>query len=312
MSEKRESSLRRVVGGTAEDAEAVRELYTQRFLSHPSEATIGPAREALVEKTPGQKELLNAVAADVGRFVERYGGEPLQLSADHIYLFDSTKLSQEDREQVGNVVAKFSERHQASAMYADRILNNLELAHVVAHEMMHHHAFESIRIIPEKNTEDAIRIGKRRGGFLFYESVTDFVGQWLDEAVTEELTRRFDDEYLAGYSQLQYEVARRVKLRGLMADSYAPEPVGHSYQLPDGTWRAAIIERSTYTEWRKKLDALLDAIQAAHSDRFADREAVFDVFARAYFSGRALEVARIIESVSGKESFRKVLSDDST
>jgi len=63
-----------------------------------------------------------------------------------------------------------------------------------------------------------------------------------------------------------------------------------------------------YTE-RKKLYELLDKLVVSSNGKFKNRDEVFDEFARANFSGNYLPLARTVESILGKGSFRKLAEE---
>ena len=66
--------------------------------------------------------------------------------------------------------------------------------------------------------------------------------------------------------------------------------------------------RERYQE-RKKLYELLDKIVAGSNGRFETRDEIFDEFARANFSGNYLTIAKVVESILGKGSFRKLAEE---
>jgi len=51
---------------------------------------------------------------------------------------------------------------------------------------------------------------------------------------------------------------------------------------------------------------LIDEIIEKSHGRFENRQEVFDIFARANFSGNLIPLARLIESIFGKGSFRRL------
>jgi len=63
---------------------------------------------------------------------------------------------------------------------------------------------------------------------------------------------------------------------------------------------------------RKKLYELLDKIVSSSKGKFTSRDEVFEHFARANFSGKYLPLARMVEDILGKGSFRKIAEDFST
>ena len=62
---------------------------------------------------------------------------------------------------------------------------------------------------------------------------------------------------------------------------------------------------------RKKFEVLLDNVVITASEKgvVIQRDELFDDFARAHFSGAYLPLARKIEEIMGKGSFRKIAED---
>ena len=60
---------------------------------------------------------------------------------------------------------------------------------------------------------------------------------------------------------------------------------------------------------RKKLYKLLDKLVINSGGKFKSRDEVFDEFAKANFSGNYLPLARTVEGILGKGSFRKLAEE---
>jgi hypothetical protein len=69
-----------------------------------------------------------------------------------------------------------------------------------------------------------------------------------------------------------------------------------------------VIMHERYNE-RKRLQKLLGEIVEKSNGKFKDIDEVFDEFAKANFSGNYLPLARIIEDIFGKGSFRKLAEE---
>ena len=65
----------------------------------------------------------------------------------------------------------------------------------------------------------------------------------------------------------------------------------------------------SYGNERSALHKLMQTIQEKNSEQFASEEAVFDEFAKAYFAGNLLPIARLIDKTYGEKSFRAVGRD---
>ena len=86
-------------------------------------------------------------------------------------------------------------------------------------------------------------------------------------------------------------------------------------------WRTVLVEKSGekkfestvasygYYKERVKLNKLIDDIYENNKEKFASREDIFIIFAKAALTGRLLEVAHLIDSTFGKGSFSTIAEE---
>ena len=246
-----------------------------------------------LEKTPEQRRVIEKILAALPAFVARYGGRALPLRPEHVHLFAHEK-------DVGTEYFGGAQRTHVAVRPGGRGSRNRFTADVI-HELLHFNAFQSLE-------ESAGReVSFRRGGLNVRVGGAD-VGTWLDEAMTEELTKRLfrEREHDDAACWEEAEEARRLG-RNFMLPGDPPEDEILGFEEPDSTDPSPTFMPFQYRQERRRLNEVLDGIVAESPDKFPDREAVFDVFARAYFSGNLLEIARMVERTYGRGAFRTMM-----
>ena len=134
---------------------------------------------------------------------------------------------------------------------------------------------------------------------------TEFYFKDLDEAVTEELTLRFIDKYFTSDSLLVQD-DYFTKIMNMMGEKNT-QPIRFDLGLTDAeTYVMMTSAGSTYDRERTELWKLILNVKEKNSDKFESPEDIFNIFAKKYFTGNALALARLIEKIYGKDSFRKL------
>lgn len=306
----RTSGLMRVAGASLEgEREVLKDIEKEVFDKQE-------IRELEREKTPEELEIIRGILAHLPEFIKKYGGKSVPLSPKHIHVADYAQLSVEQKEKLDGTRGKFHSPTQSAAVLIDKEEENtLAFAFLTTHELLHFSAFQSVDILTD-NGRNVIH--DRVGGFIRVKKGMEAYFIDIDEAITEELLIRFDDANFKSIGPLSKDFAQREESRDRFAKKHpeiSPDEVKRkianhtTVQLKNGPnagmWRSRI-EGYKYSEEREKLKKIVNDIQGKNSQRFKSSEAVFDVFARAYFTGEALEVARLIEETYGKGSFRKL------
>jgi hypothetical protein len=122
---------------------------------------------------------------------------------------------------------------------------------------------------------------------------------FMNEALTEELTKRFGERYFSDIDLLKDEFAEYKKTGIESTSDNMPLRSVLSELTKSGL-------PSAYTSERAHFVMLLTALYEKNKDRFDTYEDVFKVFASAMFNGELLPVARLIEGSFGKGSFRQI------
>jgi len=328
----------RIIGRTQEEKEiASRELQT----------TFNEGSEKLaeyeVEKSPEDLEILKKTESIIDKMVSQYGGEPKALPLDHIYVLKpGSVLAMTEGKLAGGIHKPLGlkvgvEKGKSKSLFAS----------TVAHELFHLKSYKSARVgksgedvrlyrsglsmIDRKDPNEEMGEEKEYFAILEEAIVAECTKKFLDEiskdsAFSEEAeaVRKFRDWVVAYYrrsgipeekakefeKELKYISDPQNKVERVLAFSdneekrqaYAAGMFGALYE------KGGVETVERYKE-RKKLYELLDKLVTNSNGKFKNRDEVFDEFARANFSGNYLSLARTVEGILGKGSFRKLAEE---
>lgn len=328
----------RIVGGTQKEKE-VASKKLQAIFNARSETLA----EHEVEKNSEDLEILKKTESVVSKIVAQYGGEPKPLPLDHVYILKpGSVLAMTGGKLTGGI-------HQpiGAKIAIERRKSKLLFASAVAHELFHLKSYKSARV--GKSGEDVrlYRSGlsmfdKKNPNEEFGEEKKYFT--ILEEAIVAECTKKFFDEiskdeafseeaeavgklkdwvieycrHVGIHEKKIKEVARELryisdpqnKVMQVMAFSDDEgERQAYAARMSPALYKQGKIETIERYAERKKLYALLDNLVENSRGKFKNHDEVFDEFAKANFSGNYLPLARTVESILGKGSFRKLAEE---
>jgi hypothetical protein len=291
------SPVRRVVGLSDGDEKEIMGRAREQF-QHPEKLSFER------EKTERERRIIDETLSRLPEFLKQYGLNAVGLTSDHIHIADEGKLTPEEKKlnRVPDAGGYYMEDQQAVVVFP--LENDLRFMERFVHESLHANSFSSFTYSPEKGYK------LRRSGFVIDNEKEDRYFHDLNEGLIEELTKRFDKEYSGEMQSISEAVARRkdfidsIKTRNPDADTDDISSVV-TKQKPDGMWETKVTEY-VYEEERSELRRLIQHLYEQNPTKFNSPEDVFKIFVQATFTGRLLEVARLIEDSLGKGSFRKI------
>jgi len=124
----------------------------------------------------------------------------------------------------------------------------------------------------------------RKSGFAINTRKGEKTFEDLDEGVVEFLRRKIMEEWVRSPENLPRPIQE--KLRGL-----GEREIKDQFYAP------------TYLEYQIDLMRLMKKIQEKHPKMFKNRDDVFEVFAKAAFSGKILDLRKLIDQTFGHGSF---------
>lgn len=305
---KRESGIVEVKGG--DESERV-ETLDHFKLKFESQEVSRYARE----KTPEELEFIEELNYQMKNFIADFGGTPLELKSDNIHIVDYGKLNKKHRKDVAgySFAAYYSPMDQGISILLSENTPKLIFARVLVHEIMHFNSFQSVIIREDSAKPDKTLTPKRTGLNAYpYQEDSCSLFRDIDEAVTEELVKRFDKKFFETLTYTAEDAQKRNKFKEeLMADETKDQDKVDDIsfykieQLEDGSFKTTT-ESYQHRRERDKLWSVIDEIYFKSNDEFKDKEEIFDVFARASMSGDLRPLTLLIERTLGPGSFKRL------
>ncbi len=286
-----------------------------------------------IPKTKEQLEVIEDVIALLPEFLRQYGLEnPINFSPRHVHILDIDKTDlpkskkRELKKEYEKYPAEWSWSNQSIMIengYAKKA-SPLEFAHVVAHELIHGLGFSSITVEELDEAHNDFDYRQRRSGLVFISKSEsenksdathiknkDVLFDGINEAVVEELALRFIRSNLQQIKHTKKDIPYIQKILK-KEKRYLEKKMGESLIVADelsgeqteGEGKVHILSWPSYNKQRQEFDALLNDLYQKNHDRFESREEIFNLFTRAHFTGRVLELARLINSSYDDLDFR--------
>ncbi|MSU54813.1 MAG: hypothetical protein EXS48_03225 [Candidatus Staskawiczbacteria bacterium] len=327
-----------IIGGTEEEKEeALKDL--QAIFDEKSDK-VAPYE---LEKTAEDLEIIEATDIIVNKILRKYGGKPKSLPLDHIYIVkpgDVLKITKGKLDMGIHMPIDLK-------IVVEKEKSKLLFASTVAHELFHLKSYKSARIwksgedthlyrsglsmIGQKDKNQESGKGKDYFGMLEEAIVAECTKKFLDETSENDLFKeeqeaiaKFKEWVMAYYrstgvseenikvfdEELKYISNPQKRVQEVMASSedekYRQAYAAGMFRRLDEGGKTEGMER--YKE-RKMLYNLMDKIITKSDGKFKDREQIFTEFAKANFSGKYLPLARTIERILGKGSFREIAEE---
>lgn len=270
------------------------------------------------KKTKDEIRLIKYLNKYLKEFVKKYNQKIVEIPPERIHFLTKESFLERDKITKKRARGAFLPTSQEILVFAPERIDKLDLAQSIIHEMIHFNSFGSL-----ERREGKVRIRRLGLAIKTKKDKRPYFFLSLNEALTTELVKRFVNEYFPKIPNLRNDFKKirkalsQIELWGRFE--------GEIKELKDEiAWidlakieerRGEILEKGEplikiYSYWRerKALKRIIQIIYWKNRERFNSEEDVFTLFAKAYFSGRLLELARIIEKTFGKGSFRKIAS----
>jgi hypothetical protein len=304
-SPERQSGVERITNAAPIEEAEILQHFSQLF-------EYRPPRWFERDKTHSEYEIIGDVLVRIPEFVRDYGGVPVaNVTPNSVRFLDASKLTDEQHNTFKGERGWYNLPDQTIVIYPTS--SRLRTAEAIVHELMHLNSFASLSLVKDKKYPEELRIQaddnslavRRIGLSMFDGSGTIRYFRDLDEAIIEELTRRFDGRYFETIPALHDERAERENMRSRVEKEPGDIAAVATRQLEDGTWETEVFPYA-YAKERARLNALVREIYERNTSEFASEEDVFKVFAGAVLSGRLLRLAKLIDKTFGKGTFQKL------
>jgi len=284
----KESSVERIIGKVPEKEKEIIFLQMKECFD---DQKIGELEGKEREKTEEEKQALEFINGATNKLLEKYGLPPFDVPEKNVHVV------KENDWDLPRIAYFFPNRQCAHIKEVPNLFLFTRLAH---HEIIHfksHGALQRKTDAASRKNIDLYRmglmVGERSGSRNYFGN--------LNEAVTEELNRRFVAETRKNPPAFLREEAAETK--ALLREH--PEEAEEIVYLSEENGKL-MGAKFSYPEERLILNTLIDKLYAKNEDKYDNREEVFDVFAKAMFTGNLLPLGRLIDKTFGKGTFRKI------
>ncbi len=296
-----------------------------------------------LEKTPEDLEIIEKIEKKVDRVVKEYGGDPSPISLENMHVLKPGAISAvtDGRYAFGLY------RPMSSEIAVEKWKSKLLFATVLEHELFHMKSYKSARLTEGSKTIQLYRSGlsmnAKKNPDENAEQEIEYFGM-LEEAIVDECSIKLGDEIshdrifseeAKALERLRNWVIQYQQRRGLSNETidkfksefrYLGDPQeevnkvlaysqneedrqSYAAGLFDGLRAKGEVKLAERYIEREKLHKLLDILVVDSNHRFSNRDEVFTLFAQANFSGNYVTLARTVESILGKGSFRKIAEE---
>lgn len=305
------SSFKRVVG-------AASELEKQEILDKHAdiyaEQDFPEIERFEREKTPEEQAILELANNATNELLQKYEVEGFSIPDKNIHIIPEKDWHREKGSALYNSMAQAIAIREAPA--------KIVFLKKVFHEMLHFKSYNALQVISDAKAKvDEYRVGlvvvTRDGEKRFFK--------FLNEAVTEELTKKFivrlfDDPLFLRERERTAEIMNRYpNARTSQGSMLFNGEVFYADTLDDDTWkdaigrvfgrernRALISESFTHEAERDFLSSLVDRLYQKNLTEFNSQEEIFDLFAKAALSGNLLRIGKLIDRTFGRGTFCKI------
>jgi hypothetical protein len=299
--QERTQGLMRVVGSSPEKQQQIIEESKERFDKKVSKEEFTEE----LELTPDKLKIMDTVLSKMPEFIEQFGGKMPPITKDHILIMDYNKLDDKQKKLLEKTYTKGmydSQSQKAIILFDSKNQNNEDFAGLLTHEIMHFCAFQSMTakevqdkpkffgLLGGKDGETRMEITPRVLGLSLIhkngKKLEEYYNE-IDEAVTTILTDDFYTQYLRKIPEIEEDsFSRFTRPSAEKANLWSP--------------------MANYQDFKIDFSHILIDILQKNPQSFKTKEDVFNVFAKAYFTGKRLELAKAIEKTYGKGSFREL------
>jgi hypothetical protein len=287
--------------------------------------------------------MLTRTESAVDDMVKRYGGDPKPFPLDHVYVLKPGSVLAMTEGKLGGGIHK----PLGVKIGVEKGDSKLLFASGVAHELFHAKSPKSARVGKSGDGAHLYRTGismiDRKDTSVAIGDEKEYFGM-LEEAIVAECTKRLLEQ-ITKEEPFREEAEAVKKIWGWVREYHRKggvseetlEQMGEELKfIADPQKRIEEVE--TYSEnevdrqayaagmlrrvhekgevesmerWheRKMMYDVLDDIVAKSNGKFKNRNEVFNEFARANFSGNYLPLARMVEGILGKGSFRRLANE---
>ena len=306
-------SIDKIISGTKEEKKEVEDFFSEKF----SDPKIEEIERLELKKSEEQIETINLVNDENNKLLEEYGLKKFDIGPDNIHLLNKEVYENfRDSESAAGCLVL----DQAIVVNQDMSFPRTLFAHRLYHEMIHLKSCQEVHISENKAiiSKTGIAINPK----LKYRAVEEdkyFVN--LDEAITEELTIKFQKNVLGNHPCFEkenklieeYVEQRKQNGKGTKTDEVSAVLKKTFYSADKKEKTKFYPQMASYKKQRIIFNTLVDKLYDKNQDKFEDREEVFDLFAKSIFTGNIVSRGswgRLVDETFGSGTLQKIAEKD--
>ena len=306
-------SSQHIVGNlSSEQKETV--MFYQQYIVAQSILTLAENER---EKTEEDYLMIDRAGRELTLLRGRFGLPPLVFSPDAVHFIDSDHIL-DNGKVLGGGLSPYEQMVHSGTWKSPAI--RME---VLFHELAHLNSYAAFQEELDKD-DGGIDVGVYRLGLEVHKrelrnGKREGYLRWMNEAVTEELTRKFilslkldDPEFGYVAALRKSHIEHYFKTHPEFAEQYGntPEEVADIEPVRDAEGKSPVV-RFAYPDERMMLYSLFDKLYERNPEQFAGKtqeevhEELFDMLTRAMFTGNILPFGRLFNDTFGRGKFRE-------
>src|SRR3989344_161618 len=270
---------------------SILERFGEKHLEQLPSEIVEMIKAVEYDKKPFEKSAIKKANEITNKLIEASGTTPFDIPERNIHVLPQTIFLQIRGENEIESVATTIHSLQGIILNAEKLIHPFDRISTTFHEMVHLKNFLNVEITATEKKEE------ESGDFTKFEG--------LAEAVVAEIEKHYFPELIAGIPDLKENLDFNNSVKGKKLKEKAAKEAGipvNEIMFIDETGK--IYGTFCYYNQRRVLYYLVDQIYEAHQDQFQSKDGVMKIFFATNFNGKLLPVARLIENVFGKGSFR--------
>ncbi len=299
----------RVIGGVSEEEkEKVAQEMSDKLYRHVEtlpEKVQEKIKSFELKKTAEEIAFIDFANEETNRLMQEVGIEPYDVPYENVHVIPDEEFKKESDTKGGLAF----QMNQAILIHEENRKFGPSEGLTIFHEMMHIKAHLTIEV--QKENDELIK-NLYRSGMDVGSSVKDnsrgghhwhFLG--LNEAIVATQEKKSFEALLNIPEMSEYKKLLKTEK---YKTEFLQEVARHAGVPVDEVEFANEEDYKTfsYRKQREVLDYVMEEVQAEFPEKYKSKDDVFKEFLKSHFTGRLLPIARLVESVFGRGSFREL------
>ncbi len=304
----------RTIGNASDTTKEIAKKQLESKLNNHFASLSEKEKESLAkfekQKTEDELAVINLINQEINRLRRDFGLDEFVIPEDNYHILDESLY----REFFGShSTGQAHPKEQGIVMNEEGVRNSLILfAGTAIHESLHLNGHITLEV-NEGPSGETLVTPYRQGFSVFSPQKKDYHDEFhshfhgLHEAVVarqekESLLRLIENPLFSKDKNRLFSESALILKReiadhtlGLTADEIQDLREDSKHYFP-----------YSYRKHREVLNFVCDKIYEKFPEEFTSQDAVFKLFLKAQFTGQLLDVARLVEGVFGKDSFRRL------